>query len=135
MKQTKRRPNKYWMRGMLGLAVFAALPFSNGHGQQFPLRDTSQVSPLSRQSNDPSGRIDNPMRPGEEEKRLEALNALRQKEMTADTAKLLALATELKAQMDKTDKDTLSIGVIRKAEQIEKLAHSVREKMKESISK
>jgi hypothetical protein len=32
--------------------------------------------------------------------------------------------------VDKTSKDTLSLGVIRKAEEIERLAHAVKEKMK-----
>jgi len=54
----------------------------------------------------------------------------RQKKMIADTDRLVFLANELKADMDKTTKDTLSIQVIRKAEEIEKLAHSVRERMK-----
>ena len=54
----------------------------------------------------------------------------RQRRMIADTDKLLTLATELKADMDKTTKDTLSIEVIKKAEEIEKLAKSVKERMK-----
>ena len=57
-------------------------------------------------------------------------NAERQKKLLADTERLLALANELKADMDKTSKDTLSLDVIRKADEIEKLAHSVKEKMK-----
>jgi hypothetical protein len=36
----------------------------------------------------------------------------------------------LKAQVDKSTKDTLSVDVIKKAEEIEKLAHSVKERMK-----
>ena len=40
------------------------------------------------------------------------------------------MATDLKAEVDKTTKDTLSLSVIRKADEIEKLAHSVKEKMK-----
>lgn len=48
-----------------------------------------------------------------------------------DTDKLLALATELKQYVDKTNENVLSVDVIRKAEEIEKLAHSVREKMKD----
>ena len=48
----------------------------------------------------------------------------------ADTDKLLALATDLKAQVDKSTKDTLSVDVIKKADEIEKLAHSVKERMK-----
>ncbi len=54
----------------------------------------------------------------------------RQKKLIADTDRLLFLANELKADMDKTTKDTLSIEVIRKAEEIEKLAHNVKERMK-----
>jgi hypothetical protein len=47
-----------------------------------------------------------------------------------DTEKLLKLAVELKAQVDKSNENVLSIDVIRKAEEIEKLAHSVKDKMK-----
>jgi hypothetical protein len=57
-------------------------------------------------------------------------NLDRQKKLVADTDRLLALATELKTDMDKTTKDTLSMDVIRKADEIEKLAHAVKEKMK-----
>jgi hypothetical protein len=48
----------------------------------------------------------------------------------ADTDKLLTLATDLKQQVDKSTKDTLSVDVIKKADEIEKLAHSVKERMK-----
>jgi hypothetical protein len=54
----------------------------------------------------------------------------RQKQLAADTEKLLALATELKQQVDKSNKNTLSVGVIKKADEIEKLAHSLKERMK-----
>jgi nitric oxide reductase activation protein len=57
-------------------------------------------------------------------------NSDRQKRLVADTEKLLALATDLKAQVDKSTKDTLSVDVIKKADEIEKLAHSVKERMK-----
>jgi nitric oxide reductase activation protein len=59
-----------------------------------------------------------------------AANAERKKQIAEDTEKLLKLATDLKTEVDKTDKDTLSLNVIRKAEAIEKLAHNVKEKMK-----
>lgn len=59
-----------------------------------------------------------------------AANLERKRQIADDAAKLLALATELKKEVDKTDKDTLSIDVIRKAETIEKLAKGVKEKMK-----
>jgi len=56
-----------------------------------------------------------------------------QKQLADDTAKLLQLANELKAEMDKSSKDTLSLSVIRKSEQVEKLARKVREEMKLSL--
>jgi hypothetical protein len=59
-----------------------------------------------------------------------AANAERRKQVADDTERLLKLATDLKTEVDKTTKDTLSLGVIRKADEIEKLAHSVKEKMK-----
>lgn len=47
-----------------------------------------------------------------------------------DTDQLLVLATELKANVDKTTEDTLSLDVIKKTEEVEKLAKKVREEMK-----
>jgi hypothetical protein len=62
-----------------------------------------------------------------------AANAERKKQIADDSAKLLKLATDLKAEVDKTTKDTLSLNVIRKADEIERLAHSVKEKMKLTV--
>ncbi len=58
------------------------------------------------------------------------VNLERQQEIKKDTEKLLELATELKQSVDKTTENTLSLDVIKKAEEIEKLAKSVKEKMK-----
>jgi hypothetical protein len=54
----------------------------------------------------------------------------RQKRLEADTEKLVALTTALKAQVDESNKDILSLDMIKKAEEIEKLAHSVKERIK-----
>jgi hypothetical protein len=54
-------------------------------------------------------------------------------QLAADTARLYQLANELKAEMDKSTKDTLSLGVMRKADEIERLAKKVREEMQTSI--
>lgn len=59
-------------------------------------------------------------------------NQQRQAELKRDTEKLLQLATELKTYVDKTNENLLSIEVVNKAEEIEKLAHNVREKMRGS---
>ena len=57
-------------------------------------------------------------------------NQQRQAELRRDTDQLLKLATELKQYVDKTNENVMSMEVIKKAEEIEKLAHSVKEKMK-----
>ncbi len=62
--------------------------------------------------------------------RLITMNKRRHAELKKDTDKLLELATELKLQVDKSNEHTLSVDVVRKAEEIEKLARSVKEKMR-----
>lgn len=57
-------------------------------------------------------------------------NQERQANLKRDTDKLLKLATELKDYVDKTNENMLSLDVVKKAEEIEKLAHSVKDKMK-----
>lgn len=47
-----------------------------------------------------------------------------------DTDKLLKLSVELKAYVDKSDENVLSLDVVRKADEIEKLAKSVKDKMR-----
>lgn len=57
-------------------------------------------------------------------------NEQRQAELKRDTEKLLKLSTELKVYVDKTNENVLSMDVIKKADEIEKLAHSVKTKMR-----
>jgi hypothetical protein len=57
-------------------------------------------------------------------------NQERQVQLRRDTDHLLRLSSELKQYVDKSSENTLSLEVIKKAEEIEKLAHSVKEKMK-----
>jgi type VI protein secretion system component VasF len=57
-------------------------------------------------------------------------NQQRQAALKADADKLLRLAVELKDSVDKSNENLLSLEVLKKAEEIEKLAHSVKDKMK-----
>lgn len=54
----------------------------------------------------------------------------RVEELKSDTDKLLKLSVELKTYVDKTDSNVLSLDVMKKAEEIEKLAKSVHDKMR-----
>jgi hypothetical protein len=73
----------------------------------------------------------NPAEKQMESDRAKRLNKDRQAAIKRDTDKLLALATELKEYVDKSNEHVLSLDVVRKAEEIEKLAHHVKEKMKD----
>jgi len=73
--------------------------------------------------------------PDEQQLRLEReqakkLNQERHASLKRDTDKLLKLSTELKDYVDKSSENLLSVDVVKKAEDIEKLAHNVKEKMK-----
>jgi len=78
------------------------------------------------------GETNGPLNPQLEQEQARLRNTDRQKQLVTDTQKLLALANQLKTDVDKSNKDMLSIDVIKKAEEIEKLAHAVKEKMKGS---
>jgi hypothetical protein len=57
-------------------------------------------------------------------------NEQRQAEIKRDTDRLLKLSTELKEYVDKSNENVLSLNVMKKAEEIEKLARSVKNKMR-----
>ena len=65
-----------------------------------------------------------------QEQQAKSRNDDRQKRLADDTAKLYALAGELKDDVAKSDKNKLSIEVIKKADEIEHLAHNVKDRMK-----
>lgn len=61
-----------------------------------------------------------------------AANQQRQVEIRRDTEKMAELTQELKQYLAKNDQ-VMSVDAIKKVEQIEKLAHSVKGKMKQSF--
>jgi hypothetical protein len=54
----------------------------------------------------------------------------RQSQLRLDTEKLVALTAELKQHVDKAGANVLSMDVIKKAQEIQKLAKSVQDKMR-----
>jgi len=65
-----------------------------------------------------------------QEQQAERRNSDRQKQLVADTEKLFQLAQQLRDEVGKSNKEQLSIPVIKKSEEIEKLAKSVKERMR-----
>jgi len=65
----------------------------------------------------------------QEQQRLRALNAARQKSLVSDTNKLLKLVNELNEEIARSSADTLTTAQLRKVAEIEKLARNVKDKM------
>ena len=95
-----------------------------------PLR--SQVNPqkASPPYGAPSGNPEDEARARLEKDMEKRRNLARQEQIKRDSDKLLQLATELKSYVDRSNENVLSMEVVKKAEEIEKYAHSVKEKMK-----
>jgi hypothetical protein len=71
--------------------------------------------------------------PVEEQRRLRALNAERQKRVVSDANKLLKLTTELKLEIARATSDSLTPAQLRKLAVIEKLARDLRENMSATV--
>ena len=56
----------------------------------------------------------------------------KQRKLLEDSAKLVQMAAELKVSVDKSNKNELSLDVVRKAEAVEKLAKSLKERIREA---
>ena len=104
------------------LFSIAGLVLLAGGSILFPLAATPQVE--TRQD------------PGQKEiqdRMVREANKKRQQDIRDDTDKLFQLATDLKAAVDKSNENLLSLDVVRKADEVEKLAKKVKEKMKEAV--
>jgi hypothetical protein len=95
--------------------------------QQLP----SQQQPNPPRLDVPQTEEPGPAVPSQMQKDMEKrANQQRQAELKRDTERLLKLSTELKEYVDKSNENILSLDVMKKAEEIEKLAHSVKTRMR-----
>jgi hypothetical protein len=107
---------------MLSICLLSLLPTSaQSQGERPPAARTDMrvVPPVDTEARD---RMVHDMAKKAKQERAAALKI--------DTDKLLKLAVELKTYVDKSNENVLSLDVVKKAEEIEKLAHSVKDKMK-----
>ena len=141
-RQSPPLKSKSWARGFLCLAVLIAIPCTIGNSQQsasdgeIPQHNPSgipPISPLANRTPNANRIMEDSMQTPENRKRMELLNLLRQKEMTEETARLVRLANEVKAETGKATADSLTVVELRKVELIAKLAKSVRDKMKATV--
>jgi hypothetical protein len=111
-----------------GIAFLAAASVASGSAQLAQPLSSQQPAPPRPGVEEPP--IGPSLSPEVQAQQARSRNTERQKRLVEDTDKLLVLATQLKQDVDKTNKDVLSVDVIKKADEIEKLAHSVKERMK-----
>ena len=92
--------------------------------------EPTQVPDANSSGSQRQREVEDPWTAQQKRDMLKKQNLQRQQDIKKDTDQLLDLATELKQYVDKTNEHVISLDVIKKAEQIEKLAHAVKEKMK-----
>ena len=115
------------------LALFVLLTTAGLAAQssvQSPMQAPIQIPRLGSAPGGNSDDRDNEQRAKLERDIAKKANRDRQAQLQRDTDSLLKLANELKQYVEKSNENTLSLDVVKKAEEIEKLAHSVKEKMK-----
>jgi hypothetical protein len=115
-----------WSLALGTLLALASVPVGLSQG---PPRDIiNRPAPMPTDP-DSANQID----PTEMERRLNALNTQRYKQMISDTDKLLKLAKELNDAVAVNAYNSLNPDQLRKVAQIERLARSVKEAMSEGV--
>jgi len=122
------------LRAALGVVILLALACGiTGHSQTPNLNPSSDITthPGLDRSQQPviSSTDPSELDPVAQQRRLRALNIERQKEMVSDANKLLRLAKELNDEVAAAHEESLTPAQLHKIAEIEKLAHSVKERM------
>lgn len=113
----------------LALGTLLALASAPASLSQAPPRDIINRPPPMPTDPNSANEVD----PVEMERRLNALNTERYKQMISDTNKLLKLAKELNDAVAVNAYNSLNPDQLRKVAQIEKLARSVKDAMSEGV--
>lgn len=104
---------------VLGQSQYPQFPSTNNgrNGQNFP----DSNGPFGHESNSP------------DKKRMQMLNAERQRGLISDTEKLVKMARELNDEMAENGSEAMTTEQVHKVEVIGKLAKSIKEKMSFSV--
>ena len=103
---------------LCGLMLLICLPLSKGQEPaiQFAPSDSTRIQQDKSATAAPQGK--------------QASSDQKLRQLQQDTDKLLQLSVELKQGVDHTDENVLSLKLIKKAEQIEKMAHEMRDRVR-----
>jgi hypothetical protein len=118
-----------YMRSLLvvrvGIVVVAGVLGVLADGAGY-VSQAQQSTPAAKAGSNSQALVDASVKTTDDQQAASSPASERQKKLAADTDKLLALATDLKKEVDKTNKDILSVDVVKKAEEIEKLARNMK---------
>ena len=101
------------------LVIVAGSGLLRGHAQSAPAPTAAVPEKVASAPAPAAGQQQKP--PAEN-----AAGETQKQQIASECADLLKMATDLKSEVDKTNRDTLSVTVVRKASAIEQLAHKVR---------
>jgi hypothetical protein len=122
------------LRGKLNLSLGAlfvlVLLFAGFASTQTPTPSTQQSGAAATPAQTPDHKVDNAAAQNAVKDQAKPGDDARQAQLVADTAKLIQLAQELQVEVAKSGKNTLSISVMKKAAEVEKLARSLKERMR-----
>ena len=130
MPQSRRRLLLTFVGAAGALALRPVLAAPQGAGAHpTPQPPQPRPSPNAPDSHVPYGLKDGPQAAtGPDQKAIERAG---QQELRSDVSKLYEMVADLKEQVEKTDAtSTLSLSVVKKAQQIEKLAKQIKERAK-----
>jgi hypothetical protein len=116
VSEARMRKQKIATGVLLLLMAFPAMSFA-----QAPQEAPTTVQNTENAKNEPAADAKNA--------KLSAADA-RKAQILEDTNRLYRMAEELKAEVAKSNKDILSVAVVKKADEIEKLAKSLKERMR-----
>ncbi len=106
---------------MAGLSIVAGVGLIRTHAQEsFPLPENNPQGDKAAEPPSPGTTASNTQPPRAPAAQTD------ETEVAKQCADILKMAAELKAEVDKSRKDQLSVPVVRKAGEIEQLAHKVR---------
>jgi hypothetical protein len=129
-KASRLRGSVLWLWPVLVLFVFAQAGQPGPHGgfaQSASPQQAAALQDTAKSAQTTSAQAPAPERQTKQEIQASTTDE-RKKQIADESANLLSLANSLKAEMDKTTKDMLSVTVVRKADEIERLAHKMRTK-------
>lgn len=119
---------KYGVAFVVSLTLF--VPHVQSQQAKLVSVDQVQAQKMAAEREASNDRTPDNQRERMERDQIAHMIAERQSQLRRDTEKLVALTAELKEHVDKSGVNILSMDVIKKAQEIQKLAKSVQDKMK-----